>query len=221
MYVFDFTVVLNSLPFLLSGVYYTIAISVASLVLGVLVGSFAAVMRLSKSRLARYASITYIEFFRDTPLLVQVMWFFFALPILLNIQISAVVAATLALGLNAGAFLAEIFRAGIQSVPVGQVEAAKALGLHRWSVFRLVVAPQALRIVLPALGNSFISLIKDSSLASVISVAELMRRADEINTRTYRPLEVYTVAAIVYFALTFATSLALSGLERRWNNGRK
>lgn len=216
MYTFDFTIVLNNVPFLLSGIYYTILISLIALALGVLVGAIAALMRLSGSRTARYVSIAYIEFFRDTPLLVQVMWFFFALPILLDIQISAIVAATLALGLNAGAFLAEIFRAGIQSVPVGQVEAAKALGLHSWSVFRLIVAPQAMRIVLPAVGNSFISLIKDSSLASVIAVAELMRRADEINTRTYRPLEVYTVVAVVYFVLTFTTSLALSALERRW-----
>jgi His/Glu/Gln/Arg/opine family amino acid ABC transporter permease subunit len=187
MYQFNFTIVLNSLPFLLAGIYYTVVISLSALVLAVMIGLIAAVSRLSNNRPARYAAICYIEFFRDTPLLVQLMWIFFCLPIILNVEVSAFFAATLALGLNCGAFLAEIFRAGIQSIPKGQVEAARALGLHRWSVFCFIVAPQALRIVLPAIGNSFVSLIKDSSLASVIAVAELMRRADEINTRTYRP----------------------------------
>lgn len=217
MYEFNFKIVINSLPLLLSGVYFTVFISLIALAIGVLMGLLAALMRLYGNRVARYAATGYIEFFRDTPLLVQVMWFFFCLPILLNIEISAFIAATLALGLNAGAFLAEIFRAGIQSIPKGQLEAARALGLHPWNVFHLIVAPQALRIILPAVGNSFISLIKDSSLASVIAVAELMRRADEINSRTYRPLEVYTVVAFVYFALTLMTSLALSALERRWS----
>jgi His/Glu/Gln/Arg/opine family amino acid ABC transporter permease subunit len=215
MYSFEFTVVLRNLPYLLEGIAFTLLITVGSLVIGLIIGLFLAIFRLSKMRGSYHAATAYIEFFRNTPVLVQLIWFFFCIPILTGQRLTPIVAAILALGLNAGASMAEIFRAGIQAVPRGQVEAAISLGLPRSYVYRFIVLPQAVRLILPPMGNAVISLLKDSSLASVIAVGELMRRAEDINSATYRPLEIYTIVALVYFILTFAVSRVFAGIEKQ------
>lgn len=221
MYDFRFDVVWNNLPFLLQGVVNTLLVTVVAMGIGVLVGLASAIVRLAGIPVLTQLTIGYVEFFRGTPALVQVIWFFFCLPIFLGVHPSALVSGTLALGLNAGAFLSEIFRAGIQAIPVGHVEAGLSLGMSRALVMRRIVLPEAVRIVLPPLGNNLISLLKDSSLVSVIAVAELMRKADELNTITYRPLEVYTVAAMLYFAMTFSLAQVMLAIERRLSRRRK
>lgn len=215
MYVFRFDVVFSNFPFLLEGVKNTLIVTAIAMVLGVVFGLATAIIRLARIPVLTQLVVGYIEFFRDTPALVQVMWLFFCLPILLGVHLSAGVSGTLALGLNAGAFLSEIFRAGIQAIPTGHIEAALSLAMTRSMIMRRIILPQAIRIILPPLGNSFISLLKDSSLVSVIAVAELMRKADELNTRTYRPLEVYTVAAMMYFVMTYTISQVMLAVERR------
>ncbi len=222
MYDFRFDVVWNHLPFLLGGVANTLLVTALAMAIGVVVGLAAALVRLASVPVLTPVTVGYVEFFRGTPALVQVMWFFFCLPIFLGVHPSALVSGTLALGLNAGAFLSEIFRAGIQAIPAGHVGAGLSLGMSRSTVMRRIVLPQAIRIVLPPLGNSLISLLKDSSLVSVIAVAELMRKADELNTTTYRPLEVYTVAAMLYFAMTFSIAQIMLAVERRlWRKRRQ
>ena len=215
MYDFRFDVVFSNFSFLLEGVRLTLIITSLALVMGVIVGLLTAIIRLAKVPVLTPFVIGYVEFFRGTPPLVQIMWFFFGLPLLLGVHIPSEVSGTLALGLNAGAFLSEVFRAGIQAIPIGHVEAGLSVAMSRLTVMRRIILPQAIVIVLPALGNIFISLIKDSSLVSVIAVDELMRRGDELNTRTYRPIEVYTCVAFMYFALTYATSRLMLAWEAR------
>ena len=220
MYDFRFDVVFSNFSFLLEGVRLTLIITSLALSMGVVIGLLTAIIRLAKVPILTPVLVGYVEFFRGTPPLVQIMWFFFGLPILLGVHIPGEVSCTIALGLNAGAFLSEIFRAGIQAVPVGHIEAGLSVAMSRFTVMRRVILPQAIVIILPALGNIFISLIKDSSLVSVIAVDELMRRGDELNTRTYRPIEVYTVVAFMYFALTYATSRLMLAWEDRLGRRR-
>ena len=215
MYDFRFDVVFSNFSFLLEGIRLTLIITSLALVMGVFVGLLTAIIRLAKVPVLTPFVVGYVEFFRGTPPLVQIMWFFFGLPLLLGVHIPGEVSGTLALGLNAGAFLSEVFRAGIQAIPIGHIEAGFSVAMSRLTVMRRIILPQAIVIILPALGNIFISLIKDSSLVSVIAVDELMRRGDELNTRTYRPIEVYTFVAFMYFALTYATSRLMLAWEAR------
>lgn len=215
MYEFRFDVVFSNSWFLIEGIKSTLLVTAGALLIGVFLGLITAIVRRAQVPVLTQIAVAYIEFFRGTPALIQIVWMFFCLPLLLGIQISALVAGTLALGLNAGAFLSEIFRAGLQAVPVGHIEAGLSIGMSRTKVLRRIVLPQAIRIVLPPLGNSFISLLKDSSLVSVIAVAELMRKADELNTITYRPLEVYTVVAVMYFVMTYSIAQIVLFMERR------
>jgi polar amino acid transport system permease protein len=180
-------------------------------VLGVLV----ALGRLSKWRVLSSISATYIEVFRDTPVLVQLFWVYYVLPILLGIRIDALTAAILGLTLHSTAFLGEIYRAGIQTVPVGHTEAAKVLGLSPRMTFIRIVLPQAVRNVLPPLVNNLVDLIKLSSLASVFAVGEITRKATELSASTFRPIEIFTFVALMYFFICWPLSLSIRVLERR------
>lgn len=217
MYDFRFDAILNvsNLTFLLEGAVFTVYITLAAMALGTVVGLIAAIIRLSRLPVISQLAVAYIEFFRGTPPLVQIMWFYFVLPMATGYDVPAIVSGAIALGLNVGAFLAEVFRAGIQAVPKGHIEAAESLSMTPLMVMRRIVLPQAIRIIIPAYGNYFISLVKDSALVSVIAVGELMRHSNELNSQTYLPIEVYTVAAIIYFAMTYSVSQFMLWVERR------
>jgi polar amino acid transport system permease protein len=199
------------------GVEVTLAYTIGTISLGLLLGLFIGVARLSKSRLVNYPLIGLIEAFRCTPLLVQIVWFYYALPVILNVQIPAVVAATAVLSLYTAAFYAEIFRGGIISIERGQWDAARALGLSPWRMMRLVILPQAMRRMLPPFINQSITQLKNTSLISTIAVPDLLYQGQMITADTYRPLETYTVVALVYFAMLFPTTMLAQWYEQRLN----
>ena len=217
-YKFDWDVVFNRdmVTLVVLGLKYTFLISVLSLLFGNVVGLLAALLRISRRAPLTQIAYIYIDFFRTTPALVQLIWIFYVLPIVLGINLDPITAGVIALSLNAGAFLAEVFRAGIESISRGQRDAASVLGLSRLQSFVFVLLPQALRRVLPATGNVLIGLIKDSALLTTIAVPELTYQIQTDVARTFRPLELYTALAFLYFALTYPLSLAASALERRY-----
>jgi polar amino acid transport system permease protein len=202
------------------GVEVTLAYTAGTVLLGLLLGLLIGLGRLSKSRLVNAPLIALIEVFRCTPLLVQIIWFYYALPVILNIQIPAAVAATLVLSFYTAAFYAEIFRGGIASIERGQWDAARALGLRPWPVMRQVVLPQAVRRMVPPFLNQSIIQLKNTSLVSTIAVPDLLYQGTLITGDTYRPLEVYTVVALIYFALLFPTTRLVQWYEGRLAHGR-
>ncbi|WP_043340991.1 amino acid ABC transporter permease [Belnapia moabensis] len=204
--------------YLLEGAAISVALTVASLACGLVIGLGIAVMRLSTSRVLRGAAGFYCWIFRGTPLLVQLLVIYTGLP-LFGLRFSVWEAALLGLSLNEAAYLSEILRAGILSVPKGQREAALALGLRRGQVFRLVTWPQALRIVIPPLGNSVNGLLKTTSVASVISVDELLRRTQILIQERFLVLELFAVAALYYLVMTTLWDLVQRRLERRYGRG--
>ena len=205
-------------PFILGGIPITILVSVGSIVLATVLALIGAVGRLSPSAVLSGAATLYVSLFRGTPLLVQIFFIYFALPEV-GVVLPALPSGILALGLNYGAYMTEIFRAGIQAVPDGQREAARALGMPEPLVFRRIVVPQASRIVTPAIGNEFIAMIKDSALISTISVQELLWRAERAGTRDARTLQALLLAALVYWLLTIVFSFFQDRLERRFARG--
>jgi polar amino acid transport system permease protein len=215
-YTWRFDVVLENLPHLLSGLWLTCTLTVLSMLLGLGVGLVVAIGRLSRWRSVRAMAFTYTEMFRTTPLLVQVVWVFYVLPIVAGVTLSAFFSGLLALGFNVGAFMAEIYRAGILSVNPGQTAAGLALGMTPRQVMRRVVLPQAVTRVIPPMATMWVGLFKDTSILSAIGVIELMFRAREIATDTYRPLEIFTVVAVLYFVLTYPQSVAVNALYRRF-----
>jgi polar amino acid transport system permease protein len=205
---------------LVVGVEVTLAYTAGSVLLGLLVGLLIGMGRLSRSRLVQVPLVAVVELFRCTPLLVQIVWCYYALPVLSGVQIPATVAATLVLSLYTGAFYAEIFRGGILSIESGQWDAARALGLRRWPVMRLVVLPQAVRRMLPPFINQSIIQLKNTSLVSTIAVPDLLYQGQQITADTYRPLEVYTAVAVIYFALLFPATRLAQRFEARLARGR-
>ena len=204
--------------FLLEGAALTLGLSLASIALGLVCGLAAALMRMSgRPWLSRPAAF-YIWLMRGTPVLVQLIIIYTGLP-QLGLKFTVVEAAVIGLGVNEGAYLAEIFRAGIQAVPPGQAEAAKALGVSAYQRMRLVVLPQALRIVIPPLGNAFNGLMKTSSLASVISMDELLRRSQMLIQVNFKVLEIFVVAALYYLVLTTLWGFVQEWLERHFARG--
>ena len=197
------------------GVEVTLAYTAGSVVLGLAIGLVLGLARLSRSRLLNVPLVAFIEIFRCTPLLVQMVWAYYALPVILNIQIPAAVAATGVLSCYTGAFYAEIFRAGIVSIESGQWDAARAIGLRRWPMMRLVVLPQAVRRMVPPFMNQSIIQLKNTSLVSVIAVPDLLYQGTLVTADTYRPLEVYTTVALIYFALLFPATRLVQFYEKR------
>ena len=215
MYHWDFGSLWAYRSLVLVGLGYTVLYTVLCVVLGLAVGTAAGLGRLAKSRWATWPLIFYIEVFRCTPLLVQLVWFYYALPVLLDISMSPSLAATLTLSLYGGAFYAEIIRAGVLSIDAGQWDAGRALGLNRLKLMRKIILTQALKRMLPPLMNQSIIQLKNTSLVSVLAVPDLLYQGQVVTAAIYRPLEVYTTVALVYFAVLFPLTLAVQGLERR------
>jgi polar amino acid transport system permease protein len=169
---------------------------------------------LSRQRWLKVFNRGYVEVFRAIPLLVLLLWLFYGLPVIVGVQLGVFATGVLAMSLSDSAFEAEIFRAGIQSVPHGQLEAARALGLPWGLQMRLVVLPQAIKAILPALGNQLVYVLKMSSLISVIGLAELTRKANELNVNEYRPLEIYSLLVLEYLMLILVVSYLVRRMER-------
>ncbi|MCG0278362.1 MAG: amino acid ABC transporter permease [Thermanaeromonas sp.] len=211
----------NSLPYLLLGAVETLKITVFAVSLGTVLGLIVGLGRISDQKIIRLLAACYVDFLRGTPLLVQVFIVYFGFPQLLEqlgspiTHIPPFMAALIAFSLNSGAYVAEIFRAGIQSIHRGQMEAARSLGMTKAQAMRYVILPQAFRRVIPPLGNEFIALLKDTSLLSVIGIVELTRRGQIIIASTFRPFEIWFTVAFIYLLLTFSISRLVAFLERR------
>lgn len=214
-YEWSFGFLLRYTHLFLVGIGYTLAYTAGTVLLGLLIGLALGLGRLSRSPWVNVPLVALIEVFRCTPLLVQIIWFYYALPVILGIQIPAAVAAVMVLSLYTGAFYAEIFRGGIVSIEAGQWDAARALGLHRGQVMRLVVLPQAVRRMMPPFMNQSIIQLKNTSLVSTIAVPDLLYQGTLITADTYKPLEVYTVVALIYFALLFPATRLVQWWEVR------
>ncbi|WP_447530456.1 amino acid ABC transporter permease [Vreelandella sp. TE19] len=211
---FDWSAALASIPHLLPGIPWTLAISFGGLAIGFFIGIFFGLLRISPSAWLRWIASIYIEVFRGTPILVQVLFIFYGLPQLLGGPINALVAGIAAIAVNSGAYISEIVRGGVQSIERGQREASLSLGLSRTQAFTYVIWPQALRRMVPPLGNQAIISIKDTSLFSVIGVGELVRQGQIYIATTFTALEVYFVVALMYLAITWTLSMVLRLLER-------
>lgn len=210
----DLEFLLSILPQLVSGAWITIQLTVYAIVGGVILGLFLALARISSHRFISAPAIAYIEFIRGTPLLVQIFMIYFGLGSL-GINIPDFTSGFLALTINSSAYNAEIFRAGIQSISKGQMEASRSLGLTYGQSMAYVIIPQAFRFVLPPLGNEFIALLKDSSLVAIIGISDLMRVGREINGRTLRSIEVFGYVSIVYLMMTLPLSQLVNQIERK------
>ena len=213
---FDMNLVVNSFPLLLIGAGVTIQITVLSTAIGFVIGLIVGVARISNLRVLRMLAEVYVEFFRGTPLLVQFFLFYFALPVITGQRIDPFIAAISACGINSGAYVAEIFRAGIQSVDDGQMEAGRSLGMTWLQTMRYIIVPQAFKRVIPPLGNEFIAMLKDSSLVSVIGFEELTRRGQLIIAKTYGSFEIWMSVAVIYLVMTLTISRFVAYLERRY-----
>jgi len=215
-YNWDFSAFFKYLPFLLQGLEVTLLVSLLATCVGMVVGLFVALVRLSGIPPLRWLAAFYVDFLRSTPLLIQLVWVFFALPMLLGYSLPPIVAAVGTLGAYSGAYLAEIFRAGIVSIASGQRHAGLALGMTRAQVMRRIVLPQAVVRMLPPIASTLITLIKDSSLVSVISVAELMWAAQSLASVTLRPVEILTGTGLLYVAVAYPLSLGVELVRRRY-----
>jgi len=213
---FDMNLVVNSFPLLLIGAGVTIQITVLSTAIGFVIGLIVGVARISNLRVLRMLAEVYVEFFRGTPLLVQIFLFYFAVPVITGQRIDPFIAAISACGINSGAYVAEIFRAGIQSVDDGQMEAGRSLGMTWMQTMRYIIVPQAFKRVIPPLGNEFIAMLKDSSLVSVIGFEELTRRGQLIIAKTYGSFEIWMSVAVIYLVMTLTISRFVAYLERRY-----
>jgi polar amino acid transport system permease protein len=205
-------------PFILLGTQTTVIICISAIIMATALALIGSVSRLSGNVVLNSIASLYVSLIRGTPLLLQIMFIYLALP-QLGLVIPPLEGGILALGLNYGAYMTEIFRAGIQAVPRGQREAAEALAMPERLVMRRVVLPQAVRIVIPAIGNEFIAMIKDSALVSLIAVPELLWRARRVGSARFRSLEALLIAALVYWILTIIFSIFQERLERRMARG--
>lgn len=227
---FNFSFLPKYGAFFVQGIEYTLLLAVVSVALAIIPAMLLALMRLSKNRLIKWISGAYIAVFRSTPLLVQLSIIYFGLfgvisiprvTILGFVDLSRFIPGVVALALNSSAYVAEIFRAGILAVDVGQTEAARSLGLGAGAAMRLVVLPQAVKNVLPALANEVVTMVKESSICSMLGMAELMFGAKATASATYITLAPYTLAALIYFCINYPASKAIEAIERRMRRGDK
>ena len=206
---------LTNLKFLLSGLTTTIYISVVSIIISALIGFIVAIPSLAKNKFLSFVNIGYVEIVRAIPLLVLILWIYYGLPIMTGISFSPFVSGIIALSISESAFQAEIFRAGINSIKKSQWEAGSSLGLNFFKRLRLVIVPQAIKNILPALGNQFVYVLKMSSLVSIIGIGDLTRKANELVVSTYRPLEIYTFLILEYLILILVVSYFVRKLEKK------
>ena len=215
--------------FFIEGVENTLILSFFTVLFGAILGTLMAMARMSKFAPLKWLATAYIEFFRGTPLMVQLMFIFYGLP-MIGVTFPTVsfipdfdrfAAGVVAMSLNSCAYVAEVIRSGIQAVDKGQMEAARSLGFHHKQAMMLVILPQAVRNILPALGNEFVTIIKESSIVSVIGIADLMYRTKGVIAKTYNSLECLAIAALIYFVLTFVGGRLIALMERKMAHGRK
>lgn len=212
---FDASVMWDSVPILLTGIRLTIIITIVGLFFGFIFGATAGLLKLSRNVFLRKLAGAYVESIRGTPLMVQVMFLYFGLPMAVGMRIPPLTAGIVTIALNSGAYIAEIVRGAVQSINPGQMEAARSIGLTRFQAMRYVVWPQALKRMIPPLGNQFIISLKDTSLLVVIGVGELTRTGQEIISVNFRAFEVWLTVAIMYLVLTMTISKILSVVEEK------
>lgn len=215
MYNWDFYTVLQSLDLFLLGLKTTALYTIGSIGIGIVVGLLAAFGRLSRWWILRAIARSYQEIFRCTPLLVQILWAYYALPLLIGVTIPNYVAGLMMLSLYVGSFYGEIFRGGINAINKGQTEAALAVGMSNAQAMRYIIMPQAIKKMLPAFINQSVIQVKNTSLLYAISIAELTYMTYVVNGETYRPMEAYTLTAILYFAMLFPLTQFADHFERR------
>ncbi|MEI6202792.1 MAG: amino acid ABC transporter permease [Enhydrobacter sp.] len=214
-YQFRWDTVFGSFDFLMSGLQMTLIISAVTLVLAMILGLIIALMDMSRFAPLRWIGISIGEVIRNTPILVQLLWAYYVLPIVFGVRIESFTALVVGLSLYQAAFISEVYRSGIQGVPKGHREAAQVLGLTPIQSFFRIVMPQAIRMTLPPLASNFVQLIKFSSLGAVISVSEITRRGMELSASNFRPLETFTFIAVVYFLICWPLAMAIRWWERR------
>ena len=213
----NFEIMKNAFPLLIAGAGITIEITALSVFFGMLIGIVVSLIRLSSIKPLRWLGNVYVDFIRGTPLLIQIFLVYFALPGIIVHRVDAFFAAISACSINSGAYVAEVFRGGIQSIDKGQMEAGRSLGMTWWQTMRYIILPQAFKRIIPPLGNEFIAMLKDSSLVSVIGFEELTRRGQLIIARTYASFEIWMAVAIIYLILTFTVARLTGLLERKFD----
>ena len=214
-YQFRWDVIPNNIDFLMSGLQMTLIISATALLFAMIGGLLLALVDMSRYLAVRAIGLAIGEVIRNTPILVQLLWVYYVLPIVFNIRISSFAAILIGLSVYMAAFMSEVYRSGIQAVPKGHREAAQVLGLTPFQSFRRIVLPQAIRFTLPPLASNFVQLIKFSSLGAVISVTEITRRGMELSSSTFRPLEIFSFIAVVYFFICWPLSMTIRIWEHR------
>lgn len=214
-YIFNWSIFDKVFPALMQGLGTTLLIAAITIVVSSVVAFPVAFARMSEIAVIRWAAQIYIEIFRCTPMLIQLFWVFYALPALTGVAFPSLFTVIVALTLNHTAFMAEVYRAGLQSVPREQVEAAQVLRMSRLSIMRLIVVPQGFKQQIPAILSLNIQLFKDTSLVSVLGVTEIAFQGNVMASQTYRPMEVFTLVALVYFAFAFPATLITSSIERK------
>ncbi|MDF7660891.1 amino acid ABC transporter permease [Erwiniaceae bacterium L1_54_6] len=215
-YQWDFSLIVQNFPVLLRGLGVTLELWLLAGISGTVIGLLLGIARTRPQRWVSLLTRSFVEVFRNTPVLIQLIWFYYAFPVLVGIQFSTFGAALLALTLYTAAYSTEIFRAGLQSIERGQWEGAKALGMSQTKALRRIILPQVFRRMLPALTNRMIELAKVTSLASILTVNELMYQGRLLSSTYYRPVEILTVVALLYFVLIWPGSYLASRLERRY-----
>lgn len=213
-YEWDFSAVLGNIDLLLLGLLNTLKVTALALCFGLALGLVLALLRLSQRRLVSIPAGLVIEFLRSTPPLVQLFWVFFALPLLVGITFEPLTAAVITFSIQSAAFFAEVFRGGIISIETGQWESARALGMRYWEMMRRIILPQSVKRMIPAFAERSIEVLKTTTLVASVAYADLLYQAISLSQQTYRPLEVFSVVAVMYFLLIFPLSQALNLFER-------
>ncbi|SMF43069.1 amino acid ABC transporter permease [Desulfovibrio gilichinskyi] len=220
-FVFETSVFWDTFPMLMRGLKLTVEIAVGGLFCGFILGSIAGLMKLARSIFTRKLAGVYVESIRGTPMLVQAMFLYYGIPMAAGVRITPITAGIIIIAVNSGAYIAEIVRGAVQSIDPGQVEAGRSIGLTRTQTMCYVVWPQALKRMIPPLGNQFIISLKDTSLLMVIGVGELMRTGQEITSVNFRAFEVYLAVACVYLVMTLSIAQAMKMLEKKLNTTRR
>ncbi|GIM46396.1 hypothetical protein DNHGIG_19450 [Collibacillus ludicampi] len=208
-------IIKDALPYLLDGAILTLQITVISLLIALLIGLFFGMLRISNNRILRFIAAVYVNLIRGTPLLIQILFIYIGLPAALDFKLPPFAAGVIAISINAGAYLVEIFRAGIESIDKGQMEAGRSLGFTYGQTMRLIILPQAVRRMIPAFVNQFIISLKDTSLLSVIGLAELTMQGQSIYSVNFRAFQILSAVGLIYFIIIYALTLVSHWLERR------
>ncbi|MFW5498993.1 MULTISPECIES: amino acid ABC transporter permease [unclassified Maridesulfovibrio] len=220
-FAFDTSVFWDTFPMLMRGLKLTIEITIGGLFFGFLLGSAAGLMKISRNFFTRKIAGVYVEAIRGTPMLVQAMFLYYGLPMAIGMRIPPMTAGIIIIAVNSGAYIAEIVRGAVQSINRGQFEAGRSIGLTNAQTMRFIIWPQALKRMIPPLGNQFIISLKDTSLLMVIGVGELMRTGQEITSVNFRAFEVYLAVACVYLVMTLSIAFAMRHIEKKLNTSRR